>query len=586
LWDNVGGVDTRRPRHITLPIQRETGVNASSDPSLLQSAAGVVPAAVVSDVGGTDYLHIAAGDAIYTLNTGRDTLTRRVLMNPGGRTWSQVRRLLEFTAADGTRKLYAFGFGPGQNNRFYRSANGTTWTEGDRFLYDAIVWDGLLIVQGLDSNEEAIFGSANGDDGDWDVDDVSIGVHWRPGGGVRFIGVAMAPWGASAVYFLDQGRLWVLDWYVHNAIEIEDISNSIQLTDGIMWNGSIYVTDGWNVYEYNTSSSQTVRRIGVFGKDGMPPSWSASDKNYVIVELLAGIDDLIAVCLAKGSTSAETYRLLVYNGVGWSWLGPEVGTTFAPMAAIVDYFPISFAITAGPTRYIDVLVIDRGTRATELHPYRLPKQGSTPTVGIDGFEDGPLHFETGWFDGGFVDIEGALLRITIDGHNLSASETVKVEYVLNNDEDMSYKTLGTFTQDQQEIWFDAKHQGIAFTTVRFRITLDRGSTITKSPELKALILLFDKIPLVRVSVTATIDVSRIVERGMLINEETATTESVWQFLKSLGNTPELINLVVPSLESGGINVRITGSPAGITDNRPAMGGRGKIQLTMVEPAGY
>ncbi|KKL07366.1 hypothetical protein LCGC14_2586760, partial [marine sediment metagenome] len=98
MWDNVGGVDTRRPRHITLPIQRETGVNASSDPSLLQSAAGVVPAAVVSDVGGTDYLHIAAGDAIYTLNTGRDTLTRRVLMNPGGRTWSQVRRLLEFTA--------------------------------------------------------------------------------------------------------------------------------------------------------------------------------------------------------------------------------------------------------------------------------------------------------------------------------------------------------------------------------------------------------------------------------------------------------------------------------------------------------
>ena len=268
-----------------------------------------------------------------------------------------------------------------------------------------------------------------------------------------------------------------------------------------------------------------------------------------------------------GSTSAETYRLLVYNGVGWSWLGPEVGSTFAPMAAIVDHFPISFAVTAGPTRYIDVLVSDRGTRATELHPYQLPKQGNTPTVGIDGSEDGPLHFETGWFDGGFVDIEGALLRMTIDGHNLSASETVKVEYVLNNDEDMSYKTLGTFTQDQQEIWFNANHQGIAFTTVRFRISLNRQSgsstsIVRKSPELKALILLFDKIPLVRVSVTATIDVSRMTKpgRNMLINGETATVESIWQFLKSLGNTPELINLVVPSLESGGINVRITGSP--------------------------
>lgn len=567
-----------------MPPLRKTAIDASADPSAIHAAAGVVPAAVVSDVGGTEYLHIAAGDAIYTLNSTRTTLTRRALLNVGGRAWNQVRRLLEFTASDGTRALYAFGFGPNKTNRYYRSTNGTTWTEIDRHIYDGIVWDGLIIAQGLDSGEVALFSSATGTSGDWDVDDAAIGVHWRPGGSVRFIGVAMAPWGASAAYFLDQGKLWVLDWYVYNAIQIEDIGVNIRLHEGVVWNGAIYVSDGWSVYEYNPGNSQTVRRIGVFGKDGMPPSWSATDKNYKIAELIAGTGDLIAVCLATGSTSQETYRLCVYNGVGWSWLGPEVGTTYAPMAAIVDHFPISFDLTA-PTRYIDVLVSDRGSKATELHPFQIALQGDTPVVGIDGFEDGPLDFETGWFDGGFVDIEGALFRMTIDGHNLSADETVKVEYVLNNSETATYKTLGTFTRDQQEIWFDDDHLGIAFKTVRFRISLDRGSTVTLSPEMKALILLFDKIPLTRVSVTATVDVSRTVERGMSIDEETATVERIWQFLKSLGNTPELIHLVVPSLESGGVNVRITGSPGGITDSRPARGGRGKIQLTMVEPAG-
>ena len=65
----------------------------------------------------------------------------------------------------------------------------------------------------------------------------------------------------------------------------------------------------------------------------------------------------------------------------------------------------------------------------------------------------------------------------------------------------------------------------------------------------------------------------------------ATYERVWQFIKTMVNTPTLIELKVPSLESGGVNVRITDMPASAEDFRPARGGRGVIDLQLIEVAG-
>lgn len=606
-------------------------------------------------------------DAIFTLDSERATLTRRY-QQAGIR----FGRIVESRESDGTRFLLATGTSGSGSAEYARSENGTSWTKSSDIpatpsanasmqLSEAIVWDGLIIAHG---EGDQIIGSVDGKA--WLVDSAgALDPHWRTGDqAVAFLGTAMAPWGASAIYFLSLNRLWVLDWYVYNAIEIKDVGDRNRLLLGTVWNGSVIVSDGWNVWEYNPGNAQTVRRIGMFGKDGPPTSWiedtghAGASNDYQISHFIPGTGDLFAIC--RSLTSPRSWRLAVYNGVGWSWFGPEVASS-QPYAGTLDLFPTSLSLNA-TTRAIDIAALDdqSGTDFT-LHTFHLPTTGDIPFRGAgQRFEDGPLPFETGWFDGGFSELEGALLRMSINGYHITSTETVKVEYRLNNDEDASYKTLGTYTANKQEIRFATDHRGVAFKSVQFRITLDRGigvkfsdsqqnltealddsetgidvddsvvfrvgdvirvdteqmlvTSITVSgntlnvtraynsttaathdsgkdvyredgvtPELQALVLLFDKKPRIRTAWTIRLDVSRTTERHLLLGNETMTTERIWQFLKSLVNTPRLIKLVIPSMESGGINVRITDMPATISEFRVAMGGKGFVELQVIEP---
>ncbi|KKL11569.1 hypothetical protein LCGC14_2544510, partial [marine sediment metagenome] len=483
-------------------------------------------------------------------------------------------------------------------------------------LSDAIVWRGLVIAHG---EGDQIIGSADGKA--WDAD--SAGVlepRWRTGTStVNFIGTAMAPWGEDAVYFLSRGQLWILDWDNHNATEIRDIGDSNTLTTGTVWNGAVIITNGWNVWEYNPGNAMTVRRIGLFGKDGAPTSWiedtghAGLSNAYAISHLIPGTSDLWAVC--RSLTSPRSWRMAVYNGVGWSWYGPEVASS-QPWAGIISRFPLGASLVPW-SRSIDVAALDdHGGTDFTLHTYFLPTAGDVPFPGSgQRFEDGPLSFETGWFAGGFLELEGVMLRMSLDGYNLSGTETVRVEYRLNNDTNASYIDLGTYTNNQQEIWFTNDHRGETFKTVQFRITLDRGIgvifsdsgvnmaetlddsetaltvgdsisfrvgdvirvdtehmlitsivsstnvlTVTRgynsttaavhnggtediyledgvTPVLKALVLLYEKVPKMRTSWNIELDVTATVNRRMLLNpEEPATVEGIWQFLKSLVNT--------------------------------------------------
>lgn len=586
-WDNVGGVDLRRPRHITLPPIRTT-VSPDLDPG---SAALTdhYHTMLVSDVGGTEFLHIGILDSLFTLSSDRATLTRRY-QQVG--TSMRFGRVLEAATSTGTRFLMACGSVGTGTHEYVRSTNGTTWTASSALpatpaanasmqISDMMLWDGMIIAHG---EGDQIFGGVDGIA--WLENDAgALDWHWRTGDvEVHWLGVAMAPWGAAALYFISRGKLWVLDWYVHNVIEIQDIGENNWLERGAVWDGSIFVTDGQSVWEYNPGNAQTVRRVGLFGKDGPTPSWTdaAETHRYSVHDFIPGTSDLYVVC--RNLTTPRSWRLAVYNGIGWSWLGPEVASS-QPYSQLVDRFPISVSLTRG-TRFIDIAALNNqlGTDFT-LHLYELPQSGDIPTYGMNqDFEDGPLAFETGWFDGGFSELQGALIRLAYDGYHMSTSETVQVEYRLNNNEDATYINLGTFTLNQQEIWFSTDHQGIPFKTVQFRVTLDRGATTNRTPEMRALILLFDKKPEVRTSWTIQVDVARMVDRQIQIDGETATTERVWQFLKRLANYPTLLRLVVPSLESGGVNVRITDMPATIQDFRPARGGRGVVDLQLIEPA--
>lgn len=607
-YDNDGGVDLRRPRHITLPPKRFSRA-ATANPTNISLYARDMPAAQSDFHSGTGLVYLGAGGAIYTCTydstTGNRTQATRQfeLANT-----NRMRRILEFIDTSGNKILLACGLSTGSFNNEYHvnsnSADVTDWedattagTSGIVFLSDMIVFNRQIIAQTTGSR---IISSADGLN--WSVDAGEDPIH-RAGGFVRFIGVAMAPWGEPAVYFLDEGKLYVLDFSVRTAYQIEDVGARTFLTTGTSWGGAIYVTDGRNVWEYNPGNANTVRRTGLFAKESLPKTFA--EDLWEITHFLPGTSDLFAVCWSL--VTNET-RLAVFNGVGWSWFAPSFSQTV--FTAFLDSLPANLSLNA-TTRCIDVIATDAPLDAsnTTLYHWRLPPMGDTPYVRSKDasdtrprrmhFENGPLSWETGWFDGGFVDVEGTLFRIEINGYHMSEDETLLVEYRLNNQEDANYVTLGTFNRNQMALWFDTAKIGVPFHTVQFRLTLDRENAssespvptsltdadsiiMAKSPELKAIILVYDKKPRLRTAWTVRIDVSGMVEKGETLADKPATTYAIWQHVKKLWNKPQLIKMVIPSIEEN-LHVRLSQMPGTFHDFNRQLVGKGEVTLTFLEP---
>jgi len=598
-YDNVGGVDLRRPRHITLPTLEST-ITSDLPPTAIQvgvykagSSLFFEPAASGSQ------LLCGVGNAIYTQNETAGMTRRQLLTDYVGFT-----RLLDFRGSDGNIFAYAVGKGSGippSAVEYFRSSDGITWTQanaiggqsGETDLRDMIVFDQQLVAETFDNR---IISSADGINWSTDVgEDPIYRTRQNRMLSRTFVGIAMAPWGEPAVYFIDNGKLHVLDFYIKTAYPIEDVGNEFSLWTGTVWNGSIWVSDARNIWEYNPGRESTVRYQGPFlGKHGPPPSWNprgefdafpANDDSYYIVSFIPGTSDLFALCraLITDSSSVSTSRLMVYNGTGWSWYGEEV----SGFPATANMYGTRLQVFGRKMNYWTHVSNGVGGDITR-HVLRLPIMEGQPTVRWnETFAPGPLSFEIGWFDGGFAELEGALLKMSIDGYNISPTETVLVEYRLNNDDSADYITLGTFTDNQQEIWFNLNqqldHRGVPFKTVQFRITLSRGTNTVLSPEISAFILVYDKVPAVRTAWTVRIDMTRMVSLGMKIDGKDATVERIWQLLKKLHNKPTLLELKVPSLETGGVQVRITDMPSTVEGFREAQGGDGFVELQLIEP---
>jgi hypothetical protein len=595
-FDNSGGVDLRRSRHITLPPLR-TDIHVSSNPIGDMGLFFVEHTMLVSDISGAALLYFGVGNSIFTLEADRTTINHVADLSG----FKRIHRLLEFRSSldDATRAIYVFGYGDAGRG-YYRSTDGSNFESVTVDGYtphdfaDGVVYDGNLVA----FKDDGFAIEASGDGLNWTIDDL-VDPHdiWKPVNYVQFIGVAMAPWGYGAPYFLDQGQLWVLNFYALKALRIEELGDDMFLHDGCVYNGQIYVTDGNNIWSYNPGTSETVRHLGPFGKEGVPKTWR--DARWEIVSFMTGTSFLYAYC-RRGDANLDhpernTTRILVYTGIGWTWLGPETiaddpPNTFqggTPYSGIVNQFALDFSLNAPVARAIDIIAAyqDSSTDMT-LHSWAFPIAGDTPYWGSDAlFENGPLDFETGWYDGGFAELEGVLLRMSIDAFHLTDTESVKIEYRLNNREQDEYELLGTFTTNHEHLWFTEDHRGLQFKTVQFRISLDRandgyedGYENTRTPELKSLILYWDKKSNLRMSWTCTVDVTRTVERGLAQN-----AREVWEHLVGVYNTKTLVPFTFKSLEPLSLNVRAASYVPNFQEIRLDDTAWGTVALTLLEP---
>lgn len=598
VFDNNGGVDIRRAGHLTLPpLQAIAAVTAPSitDYSARQPSVEMIG----TDVGGALLSIAGCGGALFWSDSAGNTWTKIKDLTDGGNAY-MIARILE-SGLSGTATLYAFPEG-GNGTAQYVKCTGDpktsgNWTVGGagatKVWEDAILWSAFGKDLLIATTPIAKIGYSE-DGENWNVDsadaDVSPPIWQANYGRVQFVGTFMAPWGQSAVYFLardDAGinSLFVLDFYAHQAHKIE-IGNQMHLHDALVWNGSIIVTDGWSVWQYDPGQVETIRDISFPRKGGLCPTLVGGS----VARLIGGNAYLFALLYSPGNVFCQ---VLAYNGVGWTTLGPRVAD-FAPtaMAILSDWQPA----TVNTTRRLCMMGTNTPTTQTTFRTMTLtlPAQGEVPVRGTDSFQDGPLHFTTGWIDGGFHEINGTLFWMKIDAFNLSASENVKVEYRLDNDESAGWTQMrdssnsaDVFNALTDVLYFSATtpKKGIEFRTVQFRFTFDRGSTATNTPEVVSFTLLYDKKPALREAWAAELDVNlMITENGndIKIDGNNPTMANIWVKLRAIWNTHPLVELDVPNVRTG-ILVRLTDMPITVDDFRDAVDGKGSVTLQMLEP---
>lgn len=594
--DEDSSPDLRRPGHMTLGMAKELLTPTAPTANTM----GVKPTSyplMAKRTGSPKFWLLGFGNSIYS-STGGAEWTQR---HTAGVDAEGVGSILEFNAWDGgqsSRKFFAFFHAETLSGgaRYVTSTTGTTWANGasNRVIEDGIVWDKKLLGAYDNTIMFATYDGNGTATEQWNVDDANDGeaITSLPGGRIRFIGVAEAPWGEPAVYFTNGFNIYVLDFFRRTQHQI-NVGVDRPILAACMWNGEVTWTDGWNVMAYSPGS-MTVRNIGFPRSNILPPSLRSTGTNiYLITSLLSSDDYLYATVASEVDNKT---RLFCYNSLGWS----QVGESMPIYSEFVGQCSFPPHIMRPAARKLIVVGADNADSLNmRVYNFNLPTLHHVPSVGSDDFAASGASWITGWIDGGFNDINGTLLRLNIDAFNLSTTSKVGVEYQLDNDESSVWTSMvdvnaaaDYFDSTTSVLYFSATvpKRGVEFRTVRFRITLYRGDTATDSPEVRALTMVYTKEPQLRTAWTFTIDVNRMIEESatgsattFYVDGVAATFANVWAKLRSLWNEHSLLSLVIPNVEPNGINVKITDMPVTFDDFRNAITGKGGIQIQVLEP---
>jgi len=585
-WDNVGGVDIRFGGRVILPPDIDTlAASPGSYDYGIVGPVGRMPYLLSAIGGASGHLYVGIGDEIYQTPAARTSLTHRGTIT----NCKRINSIVEFCEPGGTRYLYAAGTDASGTTYMFRSTDGTTWAivpdstwlGAKKCIEDVTVYNkggGVNLLVGATPIAKIVMST---DGVEWSDDNATEPVTYYDSGygAVTFMGTATGHWGGPAIYFINAGKLYALDFDNQTAHPI-NLGSALRLVTGCIHQDSVVVTDSFAVYQYLAGGIETVRQIGPRVKDGLPPCMATG----CITCLFSDGEFLYAVWSLAGTT-----QLMVHTGTGWTPVGPAIAT-FASFVGFMERLPVLFTATQSRRIWIMGSAAYNSTTGAGARLYTVPPHGRSPIMGTDEFSNGPLSFITGWIDGGFADLKGVLYKMKIDAFYLTANETVKVEYRLDNSEG-GWTELGTFNNTTIELWFDsATHQGIEFRTVQLQITLNRADgDNTLSPDARALILAYDKKPELRTAWTIRVDINRMVEQPAQyqIDSADATVDRIWEKLKTLYDTKPLLVMKVPTIETEGhILVHIADLPLSLDDFRTEAKARGYVELQLIQPLAY
>ena len=289
-------------------------------------------------------------------------------------------------------------------------------------------------------------------------------------------------------------------------------------TGSVRWRDSIYTPSGLGIYKYiNGSNNAVITVMGPDRDDGIPATYRGTIKQLVgtHTELIAAIDATTApgaqaatdIPWQGGATSGASARsqnviaassgqssIVAWNDTGWEtkWVAPA-----AKAGKAVDKMLVS---NAGKGDYRLWWGLD-GQVYSQLIPFDVTNPSQLVAVeGTDyAYESSGTH-ETPWFDAQQTEVDKLAIKLKVEVQDASADETVGVSYA--TDYSTSYTDLTTITsttlgatEGTQTFLLPTSDSpvGVSFRSIKFKLTLARGSSdTTKSPDVVSLTLEYRK----------------------------------------------------------------------------------------------
>ena len=390
---------------------------------------------------------------------------------------------LVFTDAGGTSYLVLAHYDSGGSGYSY-SSNGTSWTTDATDTKFLTVWDDRL--WGISHEGQLWSAAAIGTE----YDDAVLPL---PDGSVTSLFVARNAMGIPIIYAATTEGLFAHD--ADNAMwSATQFTLPIHPDNGkgsTRWRDSVYIPSGNGIYKYiNGSNSAVVTVIGPDRDDGLP-----SDKRGAIRtmagshnELLIGVDAQVgAAAVATDAISrqwqshvgsavmaddAGSSTILGYNELGWEtkWIAGDTGTTFDDMHVSTAYN--TYRVWWGANGVVYFM--------------NLPKDIINPSEVDDfAYATSGVH-DTPWFNAGQSEVDKLALNLRIECQDLSANETVLVQYATDYSE--SYTTAVTLNSTTMGgasgtyTYTFGSSAGTTFRAIKFRLTLSRSTATTTGLE--------------------------------------------------------------------------------------------------------
>ena len=445
----------------------------------ITAASGVTGVFTVGGMGElANEIYVAFGTAVRKYNNVTDSWGSTLTTLPAGATDAISFRLggvdyLAFAHTDG----YTY------------TSDGVTWTNDTTDTKFLAFWDTRL--WGIDNTGQLWRSTAIG----VEVNDATLPI---PTGYVNGLFAARNAAGNIVLYATTR-----IGPYQHDStnakFEIAEPTLPPHPDNGLgvtRWRDSIFMSAGLAVYSIiNGTDSAVVTLVGPDLDHGLPTAQQGS-----IIRLIGAQNDLLA--LIDGTTPAAevdmfdgsamgsqmTAVINVDTGyseiLGWNEKGWETKWLGAASTAAADYMLVSSAYTTyrlwwAHNQRVYWMTMPSGIlNPDQVTSFAFAASGEhiTPWVTVDA-----------------KDVDSLSLQLYVEVQRATADETVVVDYGL--DYATTYTTLGTISANGITTYSfpnATTPTGTAFRSIRFRLTLARGTVNTNSPDVVSLTFVYRK----------------------------------------------------------------------------------------------